>query len=224
MRDTSANTKKAKRRRRLERDVVLDAAIQVARRLGTEALTIRDVASELGVSLMSLYYYVQNREDLINAIVARVGEQIVHPDQKDNDADEVEAVFLAFYDGVHNEAWGIHLLVRGHIRSANVLPLAQRALLALEGMGLNRAAAWHGYISLEHHLFGEILAINGYQWQTQESKKSFDESIAEFPVIHEFRREGETVSDNPRDHYRRALKRMIDALAAEGSKHSNPSV
>lgn len=97
---------------------------------------------------MSLYYYIHNRDDLINASIARVCEGIVHPDPQDTGINEVEGVFLAFYDGLYHDALGGPPSGQGPPSGAAVLPLEQRALVALEGMGMDRAAAWHGYLSL----------------------------------------------------------------------------
>ncbi|GED97936.1 TetR/AcrR family transcriptional regulator [Gordonia crocea] len=49
-------------------DQVVDAAIDLADRVGS-AFSIRDVAGELGIPVMSLYSYVQNRDQLVELMV-----------------------------------------------------------------------------------------------------------------------------------------------------------
>ena len=53
----------------LSRERVLDAAVSLADEHGIESLTMRRLAQELGVEAMTLYYYVKNKDDILNAIV-----------------------------------------------------------------------------------------------------------------------------------------------------------
>ncbi len=48
---------------------VLDAAVELADRSGIGAVTMRNVAAELGVEAMSLYYHVANKEALLDGVV-----------------------------------------------------------------------------------------------------------------------------------------------------------
>src|SRR5436305_1063783 len=48
---------------RLSRDLVLRAAIQIADKSGIEALTMRNLAQQLGVEAMTVYYYVAKKHD-----------------------------------------------------------------------------------------------------------------------------------------------------------------
>jgi len=53
----------------LSRERVLEAAIAVADTRGIAALTIRSLAQHLGVKPMSLYHYVANKSEILDAIV-----------------------------------------------------------------------------------------------------------------------------------------------------------
>ncbi len=64
------------RRVPLSRDRVLRGAVALADRDGIEALTMRNLASELGVEAMSLYYHVANQEEVLDGIVDVVGAEI----------------------------------------------------------------------------------------------------------------------------------------------------
>ncbi len=56
----------------LSKDRVLRAAIALADEKGIEALTMRNLAHELGVEAMSLYYHVANKEALLDGVVDTV--------------------------------------------------------------------------------------------------------------------------------------------------------
>jgi len=60
------------RRRPLDRDVVLRAAVELVERDGLEALSMRRLGAALGIEAMSLYYYVENKDALLDGIVETV--------------------------------------------------------------------------------------------------------------------------------------------------------
>ena len=47
----------------------MSAAVELADRRGIEALTMRNLAHELGVEAMSLYYHVANKEAVLDGVV-----------------------------------------------------------------------------------------------------------------------------------------------------------
>ncbi|MDH5420417.1 MAG: TetR/AcrR family transcriptional regulator C-terminal domain-containing protein [Acidimicrobiia bacterium] len=53
----------------LSKTRVLEAAMNLADRSGIETLTMRNLAQELGVEAMSLYYHVANKEALLDGLV-----------------------------------------------------------------------------------------------------------------------------------------------------------
>lgn len=63
-------------RPRLSRERVLAGAVALADRDGLEAVTMRQLASELGVEAMSLYYHVANKDELLDGMVELVMEEI----------------------------------------------------------------------------------------------------------------------------------------------------
>jgi AcrR family transcriptional regulator len=68
----------------LSEDAVVDAALAVAKKEGLAAVTMRRVAAELDTGPASLYVYVRNRDELLRAMLDRVGASIprVEPDPK----------------------------------------------------------------------------------------------------------------------------------------------
>jgi TetR/AcrR family tetracycline transcriptional repressor len=53
----------------LDRDVIVQAALDSIDRNGSQGLTMRGLGQDLGVEAMSLYRYVSGREDLLEAVV-----------------------------------------------------------------------------------------------------------------------------------------------------------
>jgi AcrR family transcriptional regulator len=68
----------------LSKERVLRAAVDLADRGGSEAVSMRKLGQELGVDAMSLYHHVQSKDDILDGIVdAVVGEIDVTPADTD---------------------------------------------------------------------------------------------------------------------------------------------
>ncbi|GGP81095.1 TetR/AcrR family transcriptional regulator C-terminal domain-containing protein [Streptosporangium pseudovulgare] len=59
-------------RGKLSRERVLDAALALVDEIGVKGLTMRRLGAEIGVEAMTLYYYVPNKEALLDGLVERV--------------------------------------------------------------------------------------------------------------------------------------------------------
>lgn len=60
----------------LSREAVIDAALEVCRAEGLDAVTMRRVATELDTGAASLYVYIRNRDELIGAMSDQVAAAI----------------------------------------------------------------------------------------------------------------------------------------------------
>ncbi len=85
------------RRRALTRPEVVDAALRIADAEGLDALTMRRLASDLGIEAASLYHHLPGRDALLDELVSRVRAQIVPPDPLPTDwRDLFEAIFVSY--------------------------------------------------------------------------------------------------------------------------------
>jgi len=141
------------------RDDIIDAAGQLLERDGTEGLTMRAVAGELGIRAPSLYKHIADKRELEIAVVAAALEQQAEAFERviANSGDPVPAIAAAY------RSWALehpHLytLMNDQPLPRDELPegLEERAVLPLLdafGGDMDRArAAWafaHGMVSLE---------------------------------------------------------------------------
>ena len=141
----------------LSRDEVVRAALDVCRRDGLAALTMRRLASELGLSSMNAYYYVANKAELLDLVAdAVLGEVPKPPDARAGWEERLTFLFrearvvLLRYPGVSD-----HLLVRsqGHPGQIRLGSIAG-AILA-EG-GFDRKAAVRAQRVLTYLLLGAV--------------------------------------------------------------------
>jgi TetR/AcrR family transcriptional regulator, tetracycline repressor protein len=63
-------------RARLSKSAVVDRALKLADTEGLEALTIRKLAQDLGVTPMALYWHFRSKEDLLEGVAERVWSEI----------------------------------------------------------------------------------------------------------------------------------------------------
>jgi TetR/AcrR family transcriptional regulator, tetracycline repressor protein len=63
-------------RTRLTRASVVDRAMQLADAVGLDALTIRKLAQELGVTPMALYWHFHSKDELLDGLAERVWSEI----------------------------------------------------------------------------------------------------------------------------------------------------
>jgi AcrR family transcriptional regulator len=72
--------KKFEREQPLSEQDILDEALQLIRARGIEALSMRGLAQELGVSPMAIYYYVPNKERLLLRVAEALLQAVPTPE------------------------------------------------------------------------------------------------------------------------------------------------
>ncbi len=61
----------------LSRAAIVDRALSIADAEGLDAVTIRRLGQELGVTPMALYWHVKNKEELLDAMGDRLFDDVV---------------------------------------------------------------------------------------------------------------------------------------------------
>lgn len=73
---------------RLSRETIVDSALALADAEGLEAVTIRRLAQDQGVTPMALYWHFRDKELLLDGISERVLSEVVLPERRDAAWDE----------------------------------------------------------------------------------------------------------------------------------------
>jgi len=122
-------------RPQLSREVVLNAALQVLEKEGGEALTMRRVADQIGVSASSLYGYVANKEELVQLVLDRIFEELEVPpaDNWQDTLREGGRAMLAMY----RRHPGVAALTLGRVAvTPSMLPFGERVVSELRAAGM----------------------------------------------------------------------------------------
>jgi AcrR family transcriptional regulator len=93
-----------RRKRRLSRARIVDAALTVIDEDGMAAVTMRGVAARLDVEAMSLYKHIDNRDALFDAVVERIVNELSDDDQIPHHPDEWKPYLAEVARGIRRYA------------------------------------------------------------------------------------------------------------------------
>ncbi|MEU7744131.1 TetR/AcrR family transcriptional regulator C-terminal domain-containing protein [Nonomuraea sp. NPDC049158] len=122
----------------LSRTRIVAAAIDLIEREGADAVSMRRIAADLGVGVMSLYNHVPNKDALLNGVAEAVLSQIEFTDDPDAHwTDRVRMQARAFRQIAHGHPRSTMLVVSRQLHSnAGLLPV-ERALATLRSAGFD---------------------------------------------------------------------------------------
>jgi AcrR family transcriptional regulator len=142
------------RRKPLNRDRILRAALELADGSGVEALTMRRLGEELGFEAMSLYRYVANKNDLLDGMLDLVLAEWQLPETQGDWTEAIRTSARSVHDALRRHPWAARLLMTGsHLRPAR-LRYMDRLLATLREGGFDEAATYHVYHLLDGYIFG----------------------------------------------------------------------
>jgi len=174
---TSTGTRRAGRRPRVSREMVLRAALDVADRGGLEAVTMREVGREVGVEAMSLYRHVQDKDDVLSGIVDLVFAEIELPGGDIDWPTFMRDRAISARAVLARHPWAIGLLdAQARPGPAN-LGHHDRVLGALRGAGFSSRMATHAYSLLDSYVYGFVLQERSLRVGTPETTAEPAEEI-----------------------------------------------
>ncbi len=132
-------------RPQLSREVVVDAALQVLDAEGGEALTMRRVADQIGVSASSLYGYVDNKEELVQLVLDWIFQEVEVPPTGGNWQETLKELGRAML-AMYRRHRGVAALTLGRVAvTPSMLAIGERLLAELKSAGMpDQVAAFVG--------------------------------------------------------------------------------
>lgn len=141
----------------LSRERVIDAAIRIADESGIESLTMRRLAQELGVEAMSLYYYVANKDEILNAIADVVVSEWELPAPGAEWKSAIRRTAISAHEILGRHPWSASLVLSGSAVSPARLRYMNSILGSLREAGFSEDQTDHAYHALESHIMGFAL-------------------------------------------------------------------
>jgi DNA-binding transcriptional regulator YhcF (GntR family) len=139
---------------------VVRAAIEIADAEGLAALSMRGVAARLDVATMSLYRYVQSKDDLVLLMTDAVFGEEKLPDRPPHGwRPRLELAARQQWAAYRRHPWLAHVVsLMRPVTLPNLLPHAEWSLAAIDGLGLDAVTMLHVHITMYSYVRG--IAVN----------------------------------------------------------------
>jgi TetR/AcrR family transcriptional regulator, tetracycline repressor protein len=215
-------------RARLTKDAVVDQALKLADSVGLEALTIRKLATELGVTPMALYWHFRSKDELLTGLVERVWGEIdlAGVDRSAPWPDQVRTLFESLLAVLRAHPAAPKLLLEFDKQSEAALRPTELTLEILRGAGFDREhaaeiaryALWNGIMLVMSEPGSEWLSLEE-RVQGQRKKQITFAMLSPdtYPQLVECA-VAMTSSEDPEFHYQLGVDLFIAGLEAIAAK------
>ncbi|NUT33108.1 MAG: TetR/AcrR family transcriptional regulator [Hamadaea sp.] len=163
--------------RQLSRERVLRAAVGIADAHGLAALTMRSLAAQLGAKPMSLYYYIRNKEELLDALVDAVFEEIDLPVVGGPWRAEVRRRCLSARAVLARHPWALALVETRTSPGPATLRHHDAMLGVLRAGGFSLPMTAHAYAIVDAYVYGFVLQQASLPFDGGDSAAAVADSI-----------------------------------------------
>jgi AcrR family transcriptional regulator len=164
----------------MSRERVLRAAVQFADREGIEALSMRKLARELGVEAMTLYYYVANKQALVDGMADLVAGEIELPPADLDWKDATRRRAISAHEVLAKHHWATPVWMRVMIGPARMRYM-NAALGAYRRGGLSPASTELAFHAVENHIVGYTLQESNFPLEADDLAVAAREFLASLP-------------------------------------------
>jgi AcrR family transcriptional regulator len=134
-------------RTRLSKRAVTDRALKLADAGGLDALTIRKLAQDLGVTPMALYWHFKTKDDLLDGLADRVLDTVALPARSGDWAADIRAALVALVTAMRPHPQTAHRVAERVMAHPKGLELTETALATLSSAGFPPEAA--SYLAMQ---------------------------------------------------------------------------
>jgi AcrR family transcriptional regulator len=145
----------------LSQEAVIAAARTVVERDGIDALTMRQVAHELGSSPMAIYRHVRDKDELLVLLLDELAAELPHPRFARDPRRRLQEACRAMHDGLAERDWVVDVLAQGDKIAPSILWLVEEIVAALVACGCSEEEAADGYRAIWQFTVGELIIRRG---------------------------------------------------------------
>ncbi len=220
-------------RPRLSKSAVTERALQLADADGLDALTIRKLARDLGVTPMALYWHFRSKEELLEGVAERVwGEIDVNADRSAPWPEQLAGILRSLVSVLRAHPSAPRLVLEHEKRNEAALRAAEITLEILRGAGFDpryaseiaRGALWTG-IALVMSEPGYHPELSGEEHAEQLRRAQIELAMlpaARYPRVVECA-VPMTACDDPDFHYQLGIELFIDGVKAAAARITGES-
>lgn len=144
-------------RNTIDRERIIDRARGLLDEHGLEALTMRGLATSLGVRPMALYHHIATKDELLNVLVDSVFAEVSVPEGADEWRTELAHRSRSMREALMRHPWALPLMEA--LRNPGPASMRQHeaVLGLLRRSGFSLRAASHAYAVLDAFVYGFAL-------------------------------------------------------------------
>jgi AcrR family transcriptional regulator len=200
----------------MSRERVLRAAMDFADANGIESLSMRKLARELGVEAMTLYYYVANKNDLVEGMADLVAAEIELPPEDTDWREATRRRATSAHEVLARHHWASPLWMRVMIGPARMRYM-DSALGVYRRAGLSPASTELAFHAVENHIVGYAVQEVNFPLEAPDladAARDFLEKLPadEYPYLAEHVRQHLTHEEIESGSFEFGLDRLLDGI------------
>ena len=203
----------------LSRPRVVVEAVRLADREGVDGLSMRRLADALGVGAMSLYRYVASREDLLDAMINVVFEEIELPVEQTDWQSAIRGRSASARQVLALHRWAIGLMESRTSPGPAHLRHREAVTACLRRAGFSVVMATHANWLLDVYVYGFALQEASLPFDSADEFADMAEGVylpqlppAEFPYLHESAAALVAAGYDPAEEFTFGLDLVLSAL------------
>lgn len=163
----------------LNKDLVVRTAVALADRHGLEWLSMRKLADALGAGAMSLYYYVPNREELVDEMIEVVFGEIEPPPPDVDWKTAMRRRAVSTRAALNRHRWAVGLM-EGRMKSGPAsIQLREAILGCLRRAGFSVPMTVQAYSVQDAYIYGFALQERGLPFESAEESTGVAEATTQ---------------------------------------------
>jgi TetR/AcrR family tetracycline transcriptional repressor len=177
---SSANTKNKRGKPPvLTEDEIVDAALNVIRNEGLDALSMRRLSRELGRSAMAAYWYVEDKQQLMNLVAKKMLAEVPLPDPESGTWEEQLREVVAAIDAKLREHPGIAEILLQRMLSTD-RRLMNGIFEILISAGFEGPEIFLSYAMIHTYLFGRYqVVLHADELPDEEQVDNLEDAVAQ---------------------------------------------
>ena len=173
-------------RPKLTREKIILEALILAEQKGLEAMSMRNLAANLKVEAMSLYKYIENKDDLIDGMIEVIYKQIPLPDSKLNWKKALKERALSERNILSKYFWIIQLLEARSGTGVTRLEHQNFLIGLLRNSGFSIELAFHTMVSITGYVYGFVIFESAWKNNSERSKTEKKAKVLITPTEHPY--------------------------------------
>ncbi|MDP9864135.1 MULTISPECIES: TetR/AcrR family transcriptional regulator [Streptosporangium] len=211
---------------KISRADIVSAAHRIIDAEGTQGLTMRRLAREVGATPMALYHHVHDKDELLHLLLDEYAAGLPRPELPDDSpAERVVAAATAMHGALVGCPWIVEVLRADDLMSVRALWYPETIIDAAVHAGLSPEAAVDAYRIIWHYTAGEITARAAAARRREEDRPTYRSQVfatldpAELPRLAALGERWEELT--ARDTYDKGVRAIVDGLLRP---HAAPTV